>query len=62
MFTVYENGTIVCECSTYDDAVFQAAEFMSQWSPSLSYLRTVLANEEEYDYTGDGDTLQIKEG
>jgi len=62
MFKLYENGTLVCECSTYDDAVFQAAEILNQWAPSLSYLRVALANEVEWDYSGYGDTIQIKEG
>lgn len=76
MFTVYENGIpaiganfgIKAECwqnatfETFEEAVRYASEWLGNWSPSLSYLRVALANEAEYDYSGYGDTIQIKEG
>ena len=76
MFTVYDKGLPANDKSyelggdgwqnatfeTYEETVRYAADWLGNWSPSLSYLRTALANETEYDYSGYGDIIQIKEG
>lgn len=54
----WQNATF----ETFEEAVRYVSDWLGNWAPSLSFLRMVLANEAEYDYSGYGDTIQIKEG